>query len=132
LAITAASAPVAATGAAIHAVPYLAIKEIATRPTNESMRATVKVLGCLASFLLVYIGLGVVVGRRRGAAAGVAVATAAPVTGYVAMRFGERVHRIGGAMTTARRLRERRAQLPDLIEQRRRIVDAAAALLADP
>jgi glycerol-3-phosphate O-acyltransferase/dihydroxyacetone phosphate acyltransferase len=129
-ALTAASAPVAATGAAIHAVPYLAIKQIATRPTNDGMKATVKVLGCFASFLLVYLGLGVLVGRRRGAGAGVAVAVAAPVTGYVAMRFGERVHRIGGAVATARRLRDRSAQLPALIEQRRRIVEQAGVLLA--
>jgi glycerol-3-phosphate O-acyltransferase/dihydroxyacetone phosphate acyltransferase len=126
LTLTAVSAPVAATGAAIHAVPYVAIKQIAKRPTNEGMKATVKVLGCLASFIVVYTGLGIVVGRRRGALAGVAAAVAAPATGYVAMRFGERLHRIGGAVSTARRLRDRSAQLPDLIDLRREIVTRAS------
>jgi hypothetical protein len=131
VAVAVASAPIAAVGAAIHAVPYLVIKQIAKRPTNEGMKATVKVLGCFASFLVVYLVLGILVGRRRGAVAGVTAAIAAPLSGWVALRFAERVRRIGGAVATARRLREGAGTVPSLAEQRRRIVELAEPLTAD-
>ncbi|MGH9047779.1 MAG: lysophospholipid acyltransferase family protein, partial [Acidimicrobiales bacterium] len=50
----AAAAPFAAAGAVVHIVPYEAIKQIAKTPTNEGMKATVKLLGCLATFTVLY------------------------------------------------------------------------------
>jgi 1-acyl-sn-glycerol-3-phosphate acyltransferase len=130
--VAGASAPIAAIGAAIHGVPYAIVKQIAKRPRNEGMKATVKVLGCFASFLVVYAILGVVVGRRRGATAGVAAAVAAPLSGYVALRFAERVGRIGGAVATAHRLRTGAgAVLASLADQRQQIVERADGVLRD-
>ena len=86
----AATAPLAALGAVIHAVPYGIMKPIGSRPDNEGMRATVKLLGCTVLFTAVYTTAGVVVGRRRGPVAGVAAFLARP---------GERVRDrpLGGA-----------------------------------
>ncbi len=92
LALAAASAPVAAVGTLIHAAPYAVMKQIGRRPSNEGMRATVKLLGCFTLFTTVYTTLGVVVGRRRGALVGVAAFLVGPMSDYVTVRFAERAH----------------------------------------
>ena len=58
LAKVVAAAPFAALGAVVHAVPYQIMKKLGTLPTNEGVKATVKLLGCFASFTLLYIALG--------------------------------------------------------------------------
>ncbi len=41
--------PLAAIGVAVHVVPFEIMKQIAKRPSNEGIKATVKVLGCFVS-----------------------------------------------------------------------------------
>ena len=50
----AAAVPPAAVGLAVHLVPFQIMKQVAKRPTNEGIKATVKLLGCLVLFTLTY------------------------------------------------------------------------------
>ena len=70
-----AALPAAAIGALVHVVPYQIMKRVGAVPTNESIKATVKLLGCFVLFTLVYVVLGVVVGETWGPWAGLIAAT---------------------------------------------------------
>lgn len=119
------AAPFAAFGAVVHVVPYQIMKKVGTVPTNEGIKATVKLLGCFASFTLLYIGLGVVFGIELGWAAGIVAAVAAPTCGYVTVLFSERVKRVGGAVAGARAVRSRREVIDTVLANRRAVVDLA-------
>jgi hypothetical protein len=54
-----AGAPFTLVGAVVHAIRYQIVKRLAKIPSNEGMKATVKLLGCFAAFSLLYAGLGV-------------------------------------------------------------------------
>jgi 1-acyl-sn-glycerol-3-phosphate acyltransferase len=123
------AAPLAAVGAVVHAVPYQIVKRVATRPTNEGMKATLKLLGCFASFTLLYVALGVVFGIELGWAAGLAAALAAPACGYVTVLFSERVKRVGGAVAGGRAVRGRRAVIDTVLANRRSVVESARSVL---
>jgi len=98
-------APLGAIGVVVHAIPYQVIKRVAKKPTNEGMKATVKLLGCFVTFTLLYAGLGVVAGELFGPPAGLAVGLGSPLCGYVAVRFSERLKRLGGAVSGYRTAR---------------------------
>ena len=87
--------PFAALGALVHLIPFQIMKQVGKRPTNEGIRATVKLLGCFVLFVSTYAVLGVLVGRAYGAWAGSRRRRRA-MCGSVAVRFGDRVKRIGG------------------------------------
>jgi hypothetical protein len=53
-----AALPPALLGIAVHLVPFQIVKQLAKRPRNEGMKATVKLLGCFAGFVIVYAALG--------------------------------------------------------------------------
>jgi 1-acyl-sn-glycerol-3-phosphate acyltransferase len=128
-----AALPAAAVGAVIHVVPYQIMKRVGALPTNQSIKATVKLLGCFVLFTVVYVVLGVVIGESWGPVAGLASAVAAPVCGYATVRLAERVKRIGGVLAGARVVRQRRAVLATVLAHRAAVVEAAAAvLLAKP
>jgi len=129
LAVATLSAPVALVGAVAHAVPYGIKKQIGTRPPNEGMRATVKLLGCFTLFTTVYTILGVMVGRRRGPLAGLAAFLGGPASGFVSVRFAERVQRIGGVAHARAVLGQGADALPQLLAERAGVVDAARAIL---
>jgi glycerol-3-phosphate O-acyltransferase / dihydroxyacetone phosphate acyltransferase len=124
--------PVAAVGVIVHVVPYQIVKQLAKKPTNEGMKATVKLLGCFALFTIVYALLGVLVGRAFGPWAGLGVAVAAPLCGYVTVRLAERITRIGGLVEGYRIVKGRRAVLDTVLAHRTSVVDAAAAVLVAP
>jgi len=90
-----AAAPVALVGAAIHFVPYQIMKRAARLPKSESIRSSVKLLGCTALFVAEWLGIGIYIWRKRGPAAAAVAVVAAPVSGYVAVRFAETVRDIG-------------------------------------
>ena len=83
------AAPVALIGAIVHAVPDQIVKRLATLPKGESIRSTVKLLGCTALFVLEWSGIAALVWRKRGALPAAIALVAAPATGYVAVRFAE-------------------------------------------
>jgi 1-acyl-sn-glycerol-3-phosphate acyltransferase len=124
-----AAIPFAAIGVVVHVVPFQIMKRLARRPTNESIKATVKLLGCFASFTLVYAALGYVIGRTFGAGAGVLAALGAPLCGYVAVRLAERVKRIGGVLEGYRTVKGRGAVVESVLAHRAMVVDAARAVL---
>jgi glycerol-3-phosphate O-acyltransferase/dihydroxyacetone phosphate acyltransferase len=126
------AAPFAALGVAIHIVPFQIVKQLATRPRNEGIKATVKLLGCFASFSLVYAALGFFAGRAYGAWAGLSVALAAPLCGYATVRLAERAQRVGGLLEGYRALRGHRVDLESILADRSTVLDTAAKLLATP
>ena len=123
------AAPLALVGLVVHAVPYQIMKRVGSIPTNEGMKATVKLLGCFASFTLLYVALGVVFGTQFGLPAGIAAFVAAPACGYVTVLFSERVKRVGGALAGARAVRTRRAVIDTVLANRRAVVDLARGVL---
>jgi glycerol-3-phosphate O-acyltransferase/dihydroxyacetone phosphate acyltransferase len=124
--------PFAAVGALVHVIPFQIMKQVGKRPTNEGIKATVKLLGCFVLFALTYVLVGVLVGRAFGAWAGVAAAVAAPWCGYVAVRFGERVKRIGGVVEGYRMLKGRRSVVATALQHRAVVVVEAHSLLREP
>ena len=117
--------PSPSSGVAVHIIPFQIIKQIAKLPSNEGIKATVKLLGCFASFTLVYAALGFFVGRAYGAWLGLLAALAAPLCGYVSVRLAERVQRIGGLLEGYRIVRARGTDLevcsrPSVAGRRRR------------
>jgi glycerol-3-phosphate O-acyltransferase/dihydroxyacetone phosphate acyltransferase len=98
--------PFAIVGVIVHILPFEVIKQIAKRPVNEGMKATAKLLGCFASFVIVYAGLGVLVGERYGA------------------------WRIGGLLEGYRIVKSRRVALRAICDHRSMVVDAAFVLLS--
>jgi hypothetical protein len=91
-----AGAPFALVGAVVHAIPYQVVKRLATVPSNEGMKATVKLLGCFGAFSLLYAGLGVAAAELFGPVEGLAVGFGCPLCGCITVRFSERVKRLGG------------------------------------
>jgi hypothetical protein len=126
-----AALPAAAAGALVHMVPYPIMKQVGAVPTNESIRATVKLPGCFVLFSLVYVVLGVVVGETGGPWAGLVAALGAPLCGYATVRLGERMKRIGGVVAGARVVRQRRAVLATVVAHRAAVVEAADAVVGD-
>jgi glycerol-3-phosphate O-acyltransferase/dihydroxyacetone phosphate acyltransferase len=127
-ALTAAlTAPLAALGAVIHFVPYQLMKQIGKRP-SEGMRATVKLLGCTALFAAVYSVIGIRVGRRHGVLAGVAGFLLGPLSGYVTVRWAERMDRLGGLARGRAVVAERGDLAGDLESRRAEIVARTEAI----
>ena len=122
--------PLAVLGALIHLVPYQVMKRVAKIPTNEGVKATVKLLGCFASFTLLYAGLGVLFAELFSPLAGLGAAVAGPISGYFTVRFSERFKRLGGALT-GYRAAARRAVVSTVREHRGDVVTAGRKLL-DP
>jgi glycerol-3-phosphate O-acyltransferase/dihydroxyacetone phosphate acyltransferase len=127
-----AALPAAAVGWVVHVVPYLVMKKVGSLPANESIKATVKLLGCFVAFTAVYVALGIEIGTRFGPWAGLVAAAAAPVCGYASVRLVERVKRIGGVMAGARAVRQRRSVLDTVLAHRTAVVDAARTVLDAP
>jgi len=123
--------PFAAIGAVVHLIPFQIMKQVGKRPANEGIKATVKILGCFVLFTLTYVVVGVLVGRVFGAWAGLAAAVAAPGCGYVAVRTGERVKRIGGVVESYRIVKGRRSVVERALGHRAAVVTEACSLLRD-
>ena len=123
--------PFAAIGVVVHVLPFQVIKQVAKKPTNEGIKATVKLLGCFASFVTVYALVGLVVGRVYGPWAGFIAALAAPLCGYVAVRLIERVSRIGGVMDGYRTVKVRRDVLDSVLAHRQTVLTDAGNVLVE-
>ena len=117
-------------GVVVHVIPFQIMKVLAKKPTNEGIKATVKLLGCFVLFVLTYAVVGVVVGRVYGPWAGLAAAVGAPLCGYVAVRLLERVKRTGGLVEGYRAVREHGDVLDSVLAHRAAVVEDASAALA--
>ncbi len=122
--------PVAAIGVIVHVIPFQIVKQLAKRPTNEGIQATVKLLGCAAFFGVVYVALGLVVAHFLGPWVGLTAAVLAPLCGYAAVRLAERVRRIGGALNGCRTLRRLGHGLDTVLADRQKVLDAAQGVVA--
>jgi glycerol-3-phosphate O-acyltransferase/dihydroxyacetone phosphate acyltransferase len=122
--------PFAAMGLVVHVVPFQIVKQLAKRPTNEGIKATVKLFGCFVSFVIVYALLGFFAGRAFGAGIGLLVAIAAPLCGYAAVRLAERLKRIGGLVEGFRTVEERGDVIDSVMAHRETVATAARTLVA--
>jgi hypothetical protein len=121
--------PFAAIGALVHVVPFQIMKQVGKRPTNEGIKATVKLLGCFVLFVATYALVGVLGGRAYGAWAGLAAALAAPLCGFVTVRLLERVRRIGGVIEGYRIVKASPNVLGPVLAHRAAVVRDARAIL---
>ena len=108
------------------------MKRLAEIPRNEGIKATVKLLGCAASFTLVYAALGFFVGRAFGAWWGLLAALGGAAVRYATVRLGERVQRVGGLLEGYRVVKARGTDLGSVFVHRSQVVDAARSVLAAP
>jgi len=93
------AAPVALAGAVIHAVPYQIMKRVGRLPKSESIKSTVKLLGCTVLFVIEWLGLSIVAWRKRGPLAAAITLIVCPATGYTAVRFAEALRDTAAAGT---------------------------------
>jgi glycerol-3-phosphate O-acyltransferase/dihydroxyacetone phosphate acyltransferase len=123
-----AALPLAAIGVAVHIIPFQIMKELAKKPANEGIKATVKVLGCSVSFFLVYAAIGIAVGETFGAWKGCLAAVAAPLCGYTTIRLNERLRRIGGLVKGYRTVREYQDVVDSVLGHRAAVTSAAGEI----
>ncbi len=121
--------PFAVAGVAVHIVPFQIMKQLAKIPSNEGIKATVKLLGCFVTFVVTYAVVGVVVGRTFGPWAGFAAAIGAPICGYAAVRLMERVKRIGGLIEGYLTVKESGDVVESVLAHRATVVADACAVL---
>ena len=112
----------------MHAVPYQIVKRLARLPSNEGIKATVKLLGNMALLSLLWLALALLAWARWGGWAALAVAVAAPLSGYTTVRFAERLHRVGGVVRGYRVVRGRRVVLPSVLASRTELAEATWAV----
>jgi len=96
--------PLAVLGAMIHYLPYRAIRLLARRfARGDEIMATLKILGALFIYPIVWMVAAWLIGARAGAAAGVAALILFPILGYVALFTMERLDETLGALRAIRR-----------------------------
>jgi 1-acyl-sn-glycerol-3-phosphate acyltransferase len=92
-------APIALIGAVVHAVPYQLMKRVSRLPDSESIKSTVKLLGCAVLFFVEWVVLAVLAGFAWNAVAALAVLVGCPLSGYVTVWWAERVRDVRNART---------------------------------
>jgi hypothetical protein len=117
-------------GVAVHLVPYQFMRRVGRLPRNESIKSTVKLLGCFALFNLEYLAIAEVVRRKRGPVYATAAFLAAPLSGYATLRLSERAKAVGGLMEGASIVRSRQMVLPTVLGHRAEVVRRAQDLVA--
>ncbi len=122
------TAVISGVGIGVHIIPYAAIAVVGRLPRNRGMRATVKLFGSLFVYNLVYLTLGVVVGRRRGWKAGVVAVVAAPSSGWVALRALEEADDAGDLRRVVRTIRSSGDATRRLAEERAALVGAVLTI----
>lgn len=128
-AVVAVMAPFALVGATVHLVPYWCVVAAGRAVTKPVMKATARYLMALAVFPLAWATVVWLSGFRRALLV-VALLAALPVTGFVAVACVERLERARRAWRGWQALRDRRALLDEILENRERLVAAVAAAAA--
>ena len=123
------TAPLSLAGVVLNVVPYRVIDWIARHATRTpDQPATYKVMGALIFFPLTWTAQAGLAGMLGGPAAAVATAVAAPLTGYVALRWLEQ-YRETRARRRRQRLFARGPALAALAEERDRLRASMRELL---
>jgi hypothetical protein len=105
------------------------MKRVGKLPRNESVKSTVKLLGCFALFTIEYFAIAEVVRRKRGFVAGAIAFLVAPLSGYATLRLSERVKSVGGLIEGANVVRSRPMVLPTVLGHRADVVRRACELV---
>jgi 1-acyl-sn-glycerol-3-phosphate acyltransferase len=124
-------APWAVVGAAVNALPYGLVRlagGLARKPANKG---SLRVLAGIVCFPLAWVGAGVVVGRRRGAWAGVATGVVAAVGGYATVLEFERFATLRRAWRGAERRFDLRSRVDQLLASRAALIEAVGAAAGD-
>ncbi len=127
-----AAVPPGLVGVAVHAVPYQIMKRLAKLPRDESIKSTVKLVGCFFLFSIEYLVIAEVVRRKRGWLAAAIAFVAALLSGYASLRLSERAKSVGGLMEGASIVRSRGAVLPAVLAHRAEVVQRARVLVSPP
>jgi len=106
-------------GVVIHLIPFQIMKQLAKRPTNEGIKATVKLLGCVVLFAVTYALLGYFMARAFGAWFGYWLHWPHRSAAMWRWRMAERIKRIGGLVDGYRTVRGRNAVLATVFSHRR-------------
>ena len=96
-------APVAAFGALLGWLPYRLVRPLSVKLAgrHDDLIGTIKLLAGLAVLSVTYVAEALVAGWFWGPVAGAATFVLAPVAGYVALRYGERVERRKALLSAA-------------------------------
>jgi glycerol-3-phosphate O-acyltransferase/dihydroxyacetone phosphate acyltransferase len=112
--------PPALVGAVAHYPAYRLVGFIATGLSrgDDDIVATIKILAGALLFPLTWIAIAVAVGLRYGTVAAIAVLLVAPLTGYTALRFFERLDEFAGGVRAVFLSRFRRWGYLQLVAER--------------
>jgi 1-acyl-sn-glycerol-3-phosphate acyltransferase len=125
-------APLAALGAGLNAVPFAAMKFVATRPMPRISRANTTMLAAIVSFPAAWLGWAVL-GRRRLRHPWVLAFLAGPLCGEAAVLCWEEVARLRRARIHWERLRSASGLIDELRDRRVAVVRAVdGALMPEP
>jgi len=125
--------PAAAVGVVLHYPAYRAVGFVATGMAKgaEDALASIKVLAAMLLFPVTWTGAAVAAWLWRGPEASVATVVVAPLTGYAALVFFERLDRIVGGARALGLFTFRRWAFLRLLAERKAIQEAILALGRD-
>jgi glycerol-3-phosphate O-acyltransferase / dihydroxyacetone phosphate acyltransferase len=123
-------APLALAGAALHYPTYRLTGFLATRLSRESddVVSTIKIIASMLLFPLTWLALAAVAYALLGRAAALAALVAAPLAGWTAVRFSERMDDFVGGARAVRFYLTRRRFFKELLVERRRLREEMEAL----
>jgi len=121
--------PIAIAGAVIHYPLYRLIGFLSRRLTKDvELVATIKAVGGIALYPLMYIVCGAVVAWRFGWACGLVTALILPLLGYIALRFFEQLDEVVGHTRALTWRIARRSAFARLMRTRAKLRDEIVAL----
>jgi 1-acyl-sn-glycerol-3-phosphate acyltransferase len=125
--------PIALVGTIVNYPAYRIVGSIATGLSrgDEGILATIKIIAGALVFPLIWIIVTVVVGFYFGALAGFTALILAPISGYVALRFFERLDEIRAGLRAVAASRFRRWGYLRLVAERAAIREEIITLAAD-
>jgi 1-acyl-sn-glycerol-3-phosphate acyltransferase len=125
--------PIALVGTIVNYPAYRIVGSIATGLSrgDEGILATIKIIAGALVFPLIWIIVTVVVGFYFGALAGFTALILAPISGYVALRFFERLDDIRAGLRAVAASRFRRWGYLRLVAERAAIREEIITLAAD-
>ncbi|HLL77528.1 MAG TPA: lysophospholipid acyltransferase family protein [Pyrinomonadaceae bacterium] len=123
-------APLALAGALLHYPTYRLTGFLATRLSNKSddMVSTIKIVASVLLFPLTWLALAAVAYALLGRAAALAALAAAPLAGWTAVRFSEKIDDFVGGARAVRFYLTRRWFFKELLVERRRLREEMQAL----
>lgn len=125
--------PAALVGAVVHYPAYRLVGFIATGLSRgeDDVVATIKILAGALLFPVTWIAVALVIGLRYGAVSGIVALLIAPLTGYAALRFFERLDEFAGGVRAVFLSRFQRWGYLQLVAERKAIREEIVELGAE-